>query len=451
MPKLAQVLVASGDPKEKARLERMLVGADFGCLTADGAAEVGPLVRERRPDAALLGGGLGETALGQLIDALKGDPEAAQVPIMLVAGRSSDALRRVCVEKAVEELVEGPLDEAVILARLRPLTRLATLHAEARLRIDTAGERGRDVAMPPRPALDEERCRVLVVAPPGEAVEAITPALGGELTIDHEADPYRAGAAVERTRYDALVLVAEAGANPERSLYLASHLRQNPSLFDLPVLMVYGDGVLAQPRDAYRSGASIALTLPVDLGLLRASLLLLVQRQRLRWWLRGVLDLTLSDGARQRGAAAYDSDFLRAHLERRIAAARRRDCHLTLAVFSIRNLDDVEGRHGQAGAGLLMAKVADWITGLVRAEDMTGYLGGPEICTLLPDTAASLARIVVHRVSAVLHHSDFALGAEAAEPIRVWVDAGAAALEDKDTVDGLIERARANTLFQRPL
>ena len=103
MPKLAQVLVASGDPKENARLERMLVGEDFGCLTADGAAEVGPLVRERRPDAALLGDGLGETALGELIDALKGDPEAAQVPIMLVAGQSSDALRRTCVEKAVED------------------------------------------------------------------------------------------------------------------------------------------------------------------------------------------------------------------------------------------------------------------------------------------------------------------------------------------------------------
>ncbi|MFQ5955002.1 MAG: diguanylate cyclase domain-containing protein [Kiloniellales bacterium] len=446
MPKIAHVLVASGDPMERTRLDGMFAGEDIGCLMADGAAEVAPLARDRRPETVLLSGSLGEEALGALIDELKGDREVTQIPIMLVVSDSSEQIRECCVGQAVEELVEGPLDEVVILARLRPLIRLATLRAEAGLRIATARDLGRVVEMPERRAFTQEDCRVLIVGPPGAAVQAITPALGSDLTVDLEADPYRAGAAVERTRYDALVLVVEAGVKQERSLYLASHIRHNPSLFNLPVLMIYGDDVLAQPRDAYRAGASIALPQPVDPGLLRASLMMLVQRQRLRWWLRGALELTLSDTARERGTAAYDTDFLRAHLKRLIAAARRRDCYLTLAVFSIRNLEDIEHRHGPAGAGLLMTKVADWIAGLVRAEDLTGYLGGPEICTLLPDTGASLAQIVVHRVSAVLHHSDFALAEEAQEPIRVWVGGGAASLHDSDSVDDLIERARANTL-----
>ncbi len=34
MPKFAQVLVASGDPMERARLDGMLAKQDYGCLMA---------------------------------------------------------------------------------------------------------------------------------------------------------------------------------------------------------------------------------------------------------------------------------------------------------------------------------------------------------------------------------------------------------------------------------
>jgi two-component system cell cycle response regulator len=446
MPKFAQVLVASGDPMERARLDGMLAKQDYGCLMADGAADIAAIARERRPDALLLSGTLGDAELGGLVGALRDDPETASIPVMLVAARSSEALRQRCVALAVEDLVEGPLDDAVILVRLRPLARLATLQAETHRRTATARDFGLSAETPVLQSADQDDCRVLVVGSPGDTVEAVAPALGADVSLEFEADPYRAGATVEESRYDAVIVVVDAGANPERSLYLSSHIRGNPSLFNLPVLMVYGEATLDKPSDAYRAGASIALAQPVDPSLLRTSLMLLVKRQQRRWDFREALDLTLVDAARDRGNRTYNADFLRAHLGRLIAAARRGDKHLTLAVFSIRNLEDIEGRHGAEAAELLMTKVADWIGGLVRAEDLTGRLGGSEFCTIFPDTGIDDARIAVHRVSAVLQLSDFALTEEIMEPIRVWVESGIASLADGDSLEGLVARARADTL-----
>ncbi len=446
MPKFAQVLVASGDPMERARLDGMLAKQDYGCLMAEASADVAATARDRCPDALLLSGSLGDAELGALVGALRDDPETASIPVMLVAARSSEALRQRCVALAVEDLVEGPLDDAVILARLRPLARLATLQAETHARIATARDFGLAANTPLVQSRDQGDCRVLVVGPPGDTVEAVAPALGSEVSLEFEADPYRAGATVEESRYDAVIVVVDVGANPERSLYLSSHIRGNPSLFNLPVLMVYGEGTLEKPLDAYRAGASTALARPVDPGLLRTSLMLLVQRQQQRWGFRETLELTLVDAARDRGNRVYGADFLRAHLGRRIAAARRADKYLTLAVLSIRNLEDIEGRHGAEAAELLMSKVADWIGGLVRAEDLTGRLGGSDFCTIFPDTGVDDARIAVHRVGAVLQLSDFALTEEIMEPIRVWVESGIATLEDGDSLEGLVARARPDTL-----
>ena len=86
------------------------------------------------------------------------------------------------------------------------------------------------------------------------------------------------------------------------------------------------------------------------------------------------------------------------------------------------------------------------IAGLVRAEDLTGRLGGSDFCTLCPDTGVDDAGIARHRVNAVLQLSDFALTEEIMEPIRVWIESGIATLEDGDSLEDLLARARPGTL-----
>lgn len=444
MAKRAHVLVASSNPIERMRFQSILAKEAYGCSEASAAGEVASLARERRPDAILLGGSSDEAQLLALIGDLKRRPDTAHTPTMLAVRHSSEALRRHCVGLGLEELVEGAHDEGVILPRLRPLARLAILHAELALRTATARDFGLTIDIPDVRRFDARPSRILLVGPSGATVQAILAGLGENVTVELEPDHHTAAARIEQGSFDGLVLVINRGIDPEHPLHLSAHVRHNPTLFELPVLLVYDQDVLDQPAEAYRAGVSVALPQPVDIGLLRASLRLLVTRQRLRWNIRDALKLTLGDGTCDEATGVYSAQFLRAHLGRLIASTQARDAFLSAAVLSIPSVADTEGQYGADAAKLLVVKVADWIGGLVRAEDLTARTGSAEFCVVLPGTAEPEARMVAERVAGVLHQSEFALGEEIMAPIRVRVDVGITALEGDDTVDSLLARAQRN-------
>jgi two-component system cell cycle response regulator len=446
MAKFAHVLVASDNPLDRTRFDSVLAKGDYGCLEASGGAEIAALARKRRPNVALLEGTGDDRRLMAIVSELKDDPVTARIPLMLVVRRSTEALRGRCIELGIDDLVEGPQEDAAILARLRPLARLAVLHAELDDRLATASELGQDIDPPPDVrAVVDDGFRVLIVGPPGAAVDFATAALRDTAELAFEADPYRAMRTVEHDKCDAMVL-ALAGGDAEKSFYLSSQIRRNPGLFNLPVVLLYEEGVAGDIGRVYRAGVSVALAQPADADLLRTILRLLVARQRRLQNLRVALGVTLTDGICDADTGVYGMAFLRAHLARLIANTRAGETYLSAAVISIRNLADVERAHGKASAKLLMTKVADWIRGMVRIEDLTARLDPATYCTVLPGACFEEAAVVAQRVAAILHQSDFALGEEVMAPIRVDAAAGLTMMQDGDSVDSLLNRAKIATL-----
>ncbi|HIJ64269.1 MAG TPA: diguanylate cyclase, partial [Rhodospirillaceae bacterium] len=84
---------------------------------------------------------------------------------------------------------------------------------------------------------------------------------------------------------------------------------------------------------------------------------------------------------------------------------------------------------------------AQWITSLLRGEDLTVRYDENEFCVVLPDTPKDEAEIVMNRIAGVLAYTDFAVK-EVYQPVKVWVRAAAADLQPGDTAASLIERAR---------
>ena len=124
-------------------------------------------------------------------------------------------------------------------------------------------------------------------------------------------------------------------------------------------------------------------------------------------------------------------------------AAREWQKHLTLAVFRFPAIVTVGEEFGQDAGDHLMRQMAQWITGLVRVEDVTAHEDGYDFYLALPDTPIAEARMVLHRIAGVLAYTDFAVE-EVYRPIQVEVLMGFAELEPDDTAETLAERARAN-------
>jgi two-component system cell cycle response regulator len=98
---------------------------------------------------------------------------------------------------------------------------------------------------------------------------------------------------------------------------------------------------------------------------------------------------------------------------------------------------------GDEPARLLMRQLGQWVTGLVRAEDPTARFAEAEYCVVLPDTPLAEAEVVMHRIAGILSTTDFAIP-DIYQPIRVWVQVGAAAAKPGDDPEQLYARARAS-------
>jgi two-component system cell cycle response regulator len=448
MPHSAHVLVAAGDDFDRGRMAVMLADSGYRVSAAASGRKALGLVGELQPDIVVIGASVEDIDLSAMIEQAKAADDEHAPRVVVVASEISGTLRGRCVMAGVDDVIEGPLEPAVMLSRLKPLCRLSTMRAELRRRAATAQAVGVDAtADPPTPA-GNGPCRVMVVARPGGTAErAVVSALSGGFVLTSESDPYRAGAAVEAERFDAMVLVADGKREAaEPLLYLASHLRNNPCLFNLPVMMLHSEGVFADGGDPYRHGASIALGLPLEKAALAAGIQVLVRRQRARWAMRDAFDAILHAVVPARGHAAYDEIFLRRHLQYVVDDAHCRGRHLSLAIFSLHNLEDIERRFFADAGAMLVGKVATWINGLVRCEDLVARLGPDKLCVVLPDTAPEEGVTAVQRIGAILSASDFHLTEEVMQPIRLWIDTGCASIAPGDTAQSLLDRARA-TLF----
>jgi two-component system cell cycle response regulator len=449
MPHSAHVLVAAADDADRGRLAVMLADSGYRVSAAGTGKKALALVHELKPDVVVLGPSLADTALNTMTEDVKAiDDPAAAARVVVVAPNISDMLRGQCVVAGADDVVEGPINPAVVLARMKPLCRLSTMQAELRRRAATAKALGVDVVADPVAIGTPGACRVIVVAKPGSMTErAVRSALNGGFTLTMESDPYRAGAAVENERYDAMVLTADGRREAaEPMLYLASHLRNNPSLFNLPVMMLHAQGMFEDGGDPYRYGASMALGLPLEKAALASGIQVLVRRQRARWAMRDAFRAIFHAVAPGKKDEIYPEGFFNPHLRLLVDEAHRDGRHLSIALFSLHNLDDIRRQHFAEAGEMLVAKAATWVTGLVRVEDMVARVGADELCVVLPDTAREEAVAMVQRIGAILSASEFHLTEEVMQPVRVWVDGGSASLTPGDTPETMLQRARS-TLF----
>ena len=108
---------------------------------------------------------------------------------------------------------------------------------------------------------------------------------------------------------------------------------------------------------------------------------------------------------------------LRQRLAAETARAARHDTPLSVAVIDIDHFKQINDSARHETGDEVLVQVARCLTGLARAEDTLGRVGGDEIAWVLPDTTGDQALIAVERARRRI--------AEAlAEPYRITVSAG---------------------------
>ncbi len=434
MIRLANVLIVDADHARADALERRLAHIGYHGAIADTVADGRHAARMEHPDLILVGTPRNGDAI-TFAKGLKADGETADIPVLLVADTVTADLCAAAFAAGLDDILVAGCGDAELAARLRPLGRLSTMHAELRHRASVARQlttEARERVEAPEAA----RPSILVVGDDAGPIEA---ALSGDGEITTTVNLYDAEDLLSRTNFDACV-VSFRDEGDAGLLAFCSQVRNNPRLFNLPILLL-SHGI--DPSAAYRSGATRVLAGPVDPVILRTSLLTLVRRQQLRWAIRSALNDSLEGACRDEATGAYSRAFFDAYVEERLAVALGRNRHMAVAFFSAPSVAAVGRQFGDDARQHLILQLCQWITGLVRAEDLTAAFGEHEFCVVLPDTPLAEAEVVMHRIAGVLAYTDFAVR-EVYQPVKVWVQVGATDAQHGDDVPALLARARRN-------
>jgi len=430
MIRLAHVLIVDSGHSRAEALQGRLSNAGYSIAILGTAAEGEAAVATDHPDLVLIGDVDRPVALAT---ALKQGGATADIPVLLLADELTPELCAEALNCGCDGVLTTDCSDDELLARIRPLGRLATMHAELRLRARIAqlsGVNARDRVI----ERASSRPAVLVVGDRGAEIQG---PLSDDVELAFAATLTEAEDALTRRNFDAAVL--SFATMPDSMLGFCAQVRHNPRLFNLPMVLL----AECDPADFYRAGATRVLGPAPDARVLRSAVLILVRRQQLRWSIRGALADSLAEGTRDAETGAYGHHFFSAYLKERLDFASASGRHLAVAFFAAPNIDDVRRQFGEDAAQHLTQQFGQWIAGLLRAEDLVARTGRHEFGVILPDTPLAEAETVIHRIAGVLTYTDFAVR-EVYQPVKLWVQVGATDAHASDDLTTLLARARRN-------
>lgn len=346
---------------------------------------------------------------------------AGGIPVLALATAMGPELLAQSLHYGIDDLLELPVTPEILGHRLVPLARLTTMRQELKRRSATVQVFG--VAAPvtaPVTTEGEQAARVLVVAP-ARFQDDLAARLAGVAQPHWSTDPLDGLSRLHAETFDALVVLP--ADNLDDTAYLCRQVRSNPRLFNLPALVLAEAGCYPDPVTPYRDGASVVLRPDTDPTLLFYHINALIQRQRQRWRLRSAFNATLSVTVLDKATLVYRRDVFLAHLARLRRHARDSDRPLTVLTIDVVTLNDLIQEHGQAACDAVLRQIGDWITGLIRVEDLAGLLDTGRFAVALPDSDTGDAAIAARRIESVIETTEF-VAADICAPLHVRVAVG---------------------------
>jgi len=389
---------------------------------------------QERPDIVLLGSSIRGGDPMTLTRMLRASSKTADIPVCLLASDSSSELQTRALGVGISDVLTPPISETKLISRLRPLVRLASMQTELLQRAQVAQKFGISIEPHRRRKDDRAADRILLIGRETEALAKHLP----NAHLSHVDDPYQAEDELENRSYDAAIM--RPNGDPARYLDLCVQIRNNPRLFNLPVILV-ADAKEIDEDTAYQHGASGYFQDPADPFALNNAAAFLVRRQKQRWLIREAFGDAETPSVKDPATDVFSRAFFDAYVAQRVTYALNHGRSLSIAFFRVPDVENIRQRFGEEQANHLRLQVSQWISGLLRVEDMTARYEENEFCVLLPDSPESEASLVINRIAGVLAYTDFAVR-DVYEPVKVWVRVGSAELEVGDTVESLIARAR---------
>ena len=432
----ARILVVDDIEANVRLLEAKLTAEYYDVLTASDGPTALAIAAKEKPDIVLLDVMMPGMDGFQVCRRLKDDPETRHVPVVLVTALDGRADRIAGLESGADEFLTKPIDDVLLFARVRSLTRLKMVIDELRDR--EASGRRMGVIAGAASRLGGTGGRILIV----DDHERQAQRVATELAIEHrpviEADPEKA---LMTAKGPVDLIIVNATARAFDGLRFAAQLRSDEATRHLPVLAVVDFDERSRLVKALEIGVNDILPKPIDPQELAARARTQIRRKRYTDYLRDNLDHSLELAVTDQLTGLHTRRYMAGQLEALVRRATHGGDPVACLLIDIDHFKKINDGYGHDVGDEVLREFAVRVASNVRAIDLPCRYGGEEFVVVMPDTKLEDAERIAERIRLHVAGSPFRVKG-GSELLSVTISVGVAAtLGEGDKPEALLKRA----------
>jgi len=432
----ARILVVDDIEANVRLLEAKLSAEYYEVLTACDGPTALAIAASEKPDIILLDVMMPGMDGFQVCRRLKDDPETRHIPVVLVTALDGRGDRIQGLEAGADEFLTKPIDDVMLFARVRSLTRLKLVIDELRQR--EASGRRIGVIAGAASRLGGTGGRILIV----DDNERQSQRVAAELAIEHrpvvETDPEKAHASA---RGPVDMVIVNASARGFDGLRFCAALRSDEATRHLAVLVIVDPDDRQRLVKALEIGVNDLLTRPIDPQELSARARTQIKRKRYTDFLRQNLDHSLELAVTDQLTGLHNRRYMEGQLGALVKRAGMGGDPVAALMIDLDHFKKINDSFGHDVGDEVLREFAIRLASNVRAVDLPCRYGGEEFTVIMPDTRLEDAQRIAERIRLHVAGSPFRV-AGGQELLTVTISVGVACtISDQDTPETLLKRA----------
>jgi two-component system cell cycle response regulator len=340
------------------------------------------------------------------------------------------------LEAGADEFLTKPIDDVLLFARVRSLTRLKMVIDELRER-EASGRRVGVIAGASS-RLGGTGGRILIVDDNERQAQRIS----AELAVEHRPIvEHGVEKAMLAARGPVDLVIVSAAAKTFDGLRFAAQLRSDEATRNLPILAVVDFDERARVVKALEIGINDILPRPVDPQELAARARTQIRRKRYTDYLRDNLDHSLELAVTDQLTGLHNRRYMTSQLDALVRRAAAGGDPVAVLVIDIDHFKKVNDGFGHDVGDEVLSEFAVRLASNVRAIDLPVRHGGEEFVVVMPDTDLEDARRIAERIRLHVAGAPFrVMGGQ--ELLSVTISIGVAcSAGPEDTSNALMKRA----------
>jgi two-component system cell cycle response regulator len=432
----ARILVVDDVDANVRLLEAKLTAEYYEVSTASDGPTALAMAAQMLPDIILLDVMMPGMDGFEVCKRLKDDLLTRHIPVVLVTALDGRADRITGLEAGADDFLTKPIDDVMLFARVRSLSRLKLIIDELRER-EASGRRIGVIASAAS-RLGGSGGRVLIV----DDNERQAQRLLSELSLEHrpviEIDPDKAHLTA---RGPVDLVIVNATARAFDGLRFAATLRSDEATRHLPILAIVDPDERSRVVKALEIGVNDLLSKPVDPQEMAARVRTQIKRKRYADFLRDNLDHSLELAVTDQLTGLHNRRYMTGQLAALVNRAVRGGEPVAALMIDIDHFKKINDSFGHPIGDEVLREFAVRLASNVRAIDLPCRYGGEEFTVIMPDTKLEDAQRIAERIRLHVAGSPFRV-AHGEEQLTVTISIGVASTSgEEDSPEALLKRA----------